>query len=116
MRYYSLRFQIEFNFRDAKQFWGLEDFMNTSEKGVTNAANLSLFMVSVSHRLLQDIQRNWHECSILDLKAWFRAYVYVKEVLKLLPEKLDPILTGPISSQVANLGAIHPINVSNSVF
>ena len=26
--YYALRFQIEFNFRDAKQFWGLEDFMN----------------------------------------------------------------------------------------
>jgi putative transposase len=26
--YYSLRFQIEFNFRDAKQYWGLEDFMN----------------------------------------------------------------------------------------
>ena len=25
--YYSLRFQIEFNFRDAKQFWGLEDFI-----------------------------------------------------------------------------------------
>src|SRR2546428_9310723 len=26
--YYSLRFQIEFNFRDAKQYWGLDDFMN----------------------------------------------------------------------------------------
>ena len=26
--YYGLRFQIEFNFRDAKQHWGLEDFMN----------------------------------------------------------------------------------------
>ncbi len=26
--YYKLRFQIEFNFRDAKQYWGLEDFMN----------------------------------------------------------------------------------------
>ena len=23
--YYSLRFQIEFNFRDAKQYWGLEE-------------------------------------------------------------------------------------------
>lgn len=23
--YYRLRFQIEFNFRDAKQYWGLED-------------------------------------------------------------------------------------------
>lgn len=26
--YYRLRFQIEFTFRDAKQYWGLEDFMN----------------------------------------------------------------------------------------
>ena len=25
---FDIRFQIEFNFRDAKQFWGLEDFMN----------------------------------------------------------------------------------------
>jgi putative transposase len=37
--YYRLRFQIEFNFRDAKQFWGLEDFMNLSQTAVTNAAN-----------------------------------------------------------------------------
>ncbi len=29
--YYQLRFQIEFNFRDAKQYWGLEDFMNIKE-------------------------------------------------------------------------------------
>jgi hypothetical protein len=29
--YYRLRFQIEFNFREAKQYWGLEDFMNVSE-------------------------------------------------------------------------------------
>ena len=28
--YYRLRFQIEFNFRDAKQHFGLEDFMNVS--------------------------------------------------------------------------------------
>jgi putative transposase len=111
--YYSLRFQIEFNFRDAKQFWGLEDFMNTTERGVTNAANLALFMVSVSHRLLQDVKRDWPECSILDLKAWFRGYVYVQEVLKLLPEKLDPILSVPIFAKVANLGAIHPIPASD---
>lgn len=112
--YYSLRFQIEFNFRDAKQFWGLEDFMNTTERGVTNAANLSLFMVSVAHRLLQDAQRDWPECSILDLKAWFRGYIYVQEVLKLLPEKLDPILSIPIFAKVANLGAIHPIPAPNT--
>jgi len=28
---YSLCFQIEFNFRDAKQYWGLEDFMNVEK-------------------------------------------------------------------------------------
>jgi putative transposase len=60
---------IEFNLRDAKQFWGLEDFMNTTERGVTNAANLALLMVRVSNRLLKDIQRDWPECSLLDLKA-----------------------------------------------
>ncbi len=29
MDYYRLRFQIEFNFRDAKQYWGLEDFRSS---------------------------------------------------------------------------------------
>lgn len=43
--YYKLRLQIEFNFRDAKQFWGLEDFMNRGQNAVTNAVNLSFFMV-----------------------------------------------------------------------
>ncbi len=28
VEYYQLRSQIEFNFRDAKQYWGLEGFMN----------------------------------------------------------------------------------------
>ncbi len=41
--YYKLRFQIEFNFRDAKQFWGLEDFMNLGQTSVTNAEASFLF-------------------------------------------------------------------------
>src|SRR5713226_24039 len=45
---YSLRFQIEFNFRDAKQYWGLEGFMHVQETAVSNAANFSLFMVNVA--------------------------------------------------------------------
>ena len=47
-----------FIFRDAKQYWGLEDFMNVTPTGVTNAANLSLFMVNVSYRLRADV----HPC------------------------------------------------------
>jgi putative transposase len=110
--YYALRFQIEFNFRDAKQFWGLEDFMNTSETGVTNAANLSFFMVNVSHRLLRDFRVKNSLLSVLDLKAAFRAHKYVEEILKLLPQKPNPILLASILTRMANLGAIHPIPVS----
>ena len=54
IEYYKLRFQIEFHFRDAKQFWGLEDFMNLSQTAVTNAANLAFFMVNLSHHLLSE--------------------------------------------------------------
>ena len=67
--YYGLRFQIEFNFRDAKQYWGLEDFMNVTPTGVTNAANLSLFMVNVAYRLRADSHPRDPAYSVLDLKA-----------------------------------------------
>src|SRR5262249_57466243 len=67
--YYALRFQIEFNFRDAKQYWGLEDFMNITSAGVTNAANLALFMVNVSSRLHADGRQGDPAYSVLDLTA-----------------------------------------------
>ena len=54
--YYRLRFQLEFNFRDAKQFWGLEDFMNVNKTPVNNAANLSMFRVNVSAKLLAPLR------------------------------------------------------------
>ncbi len=85
--YYGLRFQIEFNFRDAKQYWGLEDFMNVTPTGVTNAANLSLFMVNVAYRLRADVHARDPDYSVLDLKADCRGYKYVEETIQMLPEK-----------------------------
>jgi putative transposase len=76
--YYGLRFQIEFNFRDAKQYWGLEDFMNITPTGVTNAANLSLFMVNVAYRLRTNLHPYDPDYSVLDLKADGRGYKYVE--------------------------------------
>lgn len=84
--YYQLRFQIEFNFRDAKQYWGLEDFMNVQKTPVTNAINLSLFMVSVSQVLLRDLRQEDSSVNVLDLKAFYRGHKYVAETLKLLPQ------------------------------
>src|SRR6266567_3636885 len=105
--YYSLRFQIEFNFRDAKQYWGLEDFMNVTPTGVTNAANLSLFMVNVAYRLRADVHPRDPDYSVLDLKADCRGYKYVEETIQMLPEKPEPVLFAKILNQVAGLGRIH---------
>jgi putative transposase len=105
--YYGLRFQIEFNFRDAKQYWGLEDFMHVTPAGVTNAANLSLFMVNVAYRLRADIHARDPDYSVLDLKADWRGSKYVEETIKMLPEKPEPILLAKIRNQVAGLGRIH---------
>jgi putative transposase len=106
--YYCLRFQIEFNFRDAKQFWGLEDFMNISPIAVTNAANLALFMVNLSYRLLLDFRRAHPAFSVLDLKAFARGYRYLDETIQLLPQKPEPFLLTRIFNRVTALGQIHP--------
>jgi putative transposase len=105
--YYCLRFQLEFNFRDAKQYWGLEDFMTTSPSGVSNAANLSLFMVNLVERLLQDLHRCQPACSVLDLKAHCRGAKYVEETIKLLPEAPEPVLLERILAKIVGIGRIH---------
>jgi putative transposase len=108
IKFYSLRFQIEFNFRDAKQYWGLEDFMNIKETAVTNAANLSFFMVNFSQALLQPFRKCQPDYSVLDLKSHYRGFRYASETIKMLPEKPDAILLADIFQQIARLGAIHP--------
>lgn len=108
IKFYSLRFQIEFNFRDAKQYWGLEDFMNIKENSVTNAANLSLFMANFSYALLEPFRELHPEYSILDLKSHYRGRRYASETIKMLPQKPDAILLAGIFQQIARLGAIHP--------
>ena len=107
---YQLRFQIEFNFRDAKQFWGFEDFMNVEQTPVTNAVGLSFFMVNFSHLLLTHFRQAVPEFGLLDLKADFRARRYARETLKLLPEGADPILMDQILEAMPVLGSIRPQN------
>ena len=108
IKFYSLRFQLEFNFRDAKQYWGLEDFMNIKETAVTNAANLSFFMVNFSYALLKPFRKYDQKFSILDLKSHYRGLRYAAETIKMLPEKPDPFLLAEMFQRIARLGAIHP--------
>lgn len=105
--YYRLRFQIEFNFRDAKQFWGLEDFMNVNQTPIDNAANLAMFMVNVSQVLIRHFQPICPTFSVNDLKAHFRGRKYVTETLKLLPQLPEPIFIDQIFARIAQIGSIN---------
>lgn len=109
--YYRLRFQLEFNFRDAKQSWGLEDFMSVRERPVYNSANLAMFMVNLSQALIRPMRDQWPAFSVNDLKAWFRGQKYVVETLKLLPEPPDSIFIEQVVARMAELGRVnHAVN------
>ena len=106
IEYYSLRFQIEFNFRDAKQYWGLEDFMNVKETQVGNAANFSLFMVTFS-QLLSAKMEGLDRGSMLDLKTIFRARKYTRRIINSLGKNGEAFLIDERIFQAAEIGRIH---------
>ena len=105
IEYYSLRFQIEFNFRDAKQHFGLEDFMNTTERGVENAVNLSFLMVNLSAELLKNSEENL--TGINDLKTHYRGAKYARWIIKKVLKNPEPILNKEIIAEIGRLGSIH---------
>lgn len=103
--YYSVRFQIEFNFRDAKQHFGLEDFMTRTEVGIETAANVSFLMVSVSAKLLAE--SHGHCLGILDLKSQYRGEKYALETIKLVAPKAEMILIEQVKQAICRIGSIH---------
>lgn len=109
IHYYRLRFQIEFNFRDAKQFWGLEDFMNVNQKPVHNAANFALFMTNLVALLvrLRRTQSTSSTFSVTDLKAHYRGRFYSEKVLKLFPDLPDPTFIDALFGTLSSVGAVN---------
>lgn len=87
--------------------------MNVGHKSVTNAANLSFFMVNLSHHLLDQFREDNPGSGIVDLKAYCRGFRYVREMLKMLPEQPEPILLAQIFAKLTSLGRIH--NASTAV-
>jgi len=88
--------------------------MNVSATAVTNAANLALFMVNVSQRLLGDLRLANPDFSVLDPKALCRGAKYVTEAIKMLPEKPEPVVLARIFKQLTALGCIHVAQPTSS--
>jgi putative transposase len=108
VEYYRLRFQIEFEFRDAKQHFGLSDFRAVSEIAVKNSVGLAFFMGNLSAYLLGTLQQHFPQAGIADLKSYYRGRRYVLEVLKCLPEIAQAIVYSQVMQKVGRLGCIHP--------
>jgi putative transposase len=101
LKYYGLRFQIEFDFRDAKQHFGLSDFKNYKENNLTNFINLSFTMC-----LLSKVQLDYHrdvlkipKLSIIDLKLIYKARFTAKNILKLVRNQHIPIFNEQFCEQ-----------------
>ena len=77
--------------------------MVIKEQSVFNAANLSLWMVNVSHAMLATSG----EESILDLKARHHGLRYAPELLKILPENAKAINIEQLFQKIPVLGRIH---------
>lgn len=110
--YYRLRFQIEFNFRDAKQHFGLEDFMNKTKVGVANAANLAFLMVLLSAKLLKNSEEKL--VGINDLKTHYRGAKYAVLIIKKVLKNPEPILIKQIIEEVGRIGSIHQAKSATS--
>jgi len=116
IKFYSFRFQIEFNFRDAKQYFGLADFKNIKERQVQNAVGLAFFMDNLSAVLIEQAKEQWQEqnLSIQDLKAWFRAEKYLKTILNTLEIPEEDILNRPDIRPIMSIGAINRTSFTKS--
>lgn len=86
LQYYSLRFQIEFHFLDAKQHFGLADFKNYKERNLANFVNLSFTICLVSKIMLEKYREEAKnpKASILDLKVMYNAQFTAKKIIKYL--------------------------------
>lgn len=109
IKLYSLRFQIEFNFRDAKQYFGLADFKNIKEQQVGNAVGMAFFMDNISLILREQAKAQWDEnnISIQDIKAYFRSEKYIEIILNTLGIDPEPILNHHQFDHVRKVGAIN---------
>jgi putative transposase len=110
IQYYSLRFQIEFDFRDAKQFFGLSDFKNYQENQLTNAVNLAFMAKLVAQILLEKYKKllGNEKLSITDLKAIKKAEMCYNYFLNTSEKNPNDFLNDKI---FLNFVKLHAINI-----
>jgi putative transposase len=109
IKYYSLRFQIEFDFPDAKQFYGLSDFKNYKQTQLTNAVNLSFTMTLLGKLILEKYKMKFNcpTMGISDLKTICKVQKHAQTFFNYNKTDPDDFLSSPQFVNLARLEAIH---------
>jgi putative transposase len=84
--YYALRFQIEFDFRDAKQHFGLSDFKNYKKENLTNFVNLSFLMCLLSKPVIAYYREKTKisQLGLIDVKSIFHAQFIAQNLFNMV--------------------------------
>ena len=66
-----------------------------------------MFMVLVSAKLTNTFRGENTHYGVIDLKSHYRGLKYKDEILKILPQKPEPIVIQQITERLSSIGAIH---------
>ena len=107
--YYKARFQIEFMFRDAKQYTGLEDSQARSEEKLNYHFNISLTSLSLAKTLFyQDKQNKDKPFSMRNIKISYYNKLVAKFIIHESAFLLTSIKLKELFSKLELLGKIIP--------
>ena len=108
IRYYKLRFQIEFLIRDAKQHTGLEECQARSETKLYNHFNLSLMSVSLMKLTCWASLENKEQLpfSMRSIKTWFYNKFLTETIFSNLGLDLNCNKIKKLYDQCLNIGAM----------
>ena len=102
-RFYRLRFQIEFEIRDAKQFTGLGHSQSRSFRSYEFASNLSFTALNIARIVMKDSRL------VMFIGQFKRVMVTVGELLKIIPKfgkRPNLRIIGLIDSGIRNLAGL----------
>lgn len=107
--YYQHRNDIEIDFRECKQYFGLRDFKNYKQQKVTTAINLAFTAQLVAQLLAIKLQKILHQekISIWDVVCYCKAELYTKRVIKIDPKFSSVNLLPKHIAAIAQLEAVN---------
>lgn len=105
LKYYQLRFQIEFSFRDAKQHLGLTHCQSRNQKAMH--FHFNSVMMTLNLALLENHLQQKQAFSLQDIKTKYFNLNWMERIIQYL--ELDPeyVKKHPNFDKLLNTGALH---------